>query len=149
MADAKKLIKSYLQGDARTMQLATVVGGKPWVATVYFVVDSDINIYWLSWPDRRHSQAIKEQSQVAAAIVIKIDQPVIGVQLSGIANEVTDAMTVRKIMTLYVAKYNTGAGFYEAFVAGTNRHHMYRLVPTELSLFDEVHCPGTSPILLH
>jgi uncharacterized protein YhbP (UPF0306 family) len=110
--------------------------------------DDDMNIYWLSWPDRRHSRAIQEQSQVAVAIVIKNDQPVIGVQLAGIAYEVTDEVTVRKIMKLYVAKYSTGAGFYDAFVAGTNKHHMYKHVPTGLSLFDEVHFPGTSPIVL-
>jgi hypothetical protein len=38
MADAKELIKGYLQGDTKTMQLATAIDGKPWVATVYFAM---------------------------------------------------------------------------------------------------------------
>lgn len=148
MADAKALVKDYLQGNTRAMQIATVKGGKPWVATVYFVVDNDLNIYWLSWPERRHSQELTVQSDIAGTVVIKTDQPVVGVQFAGHAVEVTDSSIVQDVMKLYVAKYSTGEGFSDAFAVGTNRHCMYRLVPTELSLFDELHFPGISPVTI-
>lgn len=145
---ADERVKSYLQGDAPTMQLATVQSGRPWVATVYFVADDDMNIYWLSWPERRHSQELIGQSDVAAAIVIKVDQPVIGIQLAGQAHEVTDETTVQQVMKLYVAKYNKGHKFYAAYTAGTNHHHMYKLTPSDISLFDELTYPDSSPVKL-
>lgn len=146
MGDPATHLKNYLQGDAQTMQLATVHASKPWIATVYFVTDDDMNVYWLSWPERRHSKELVEQSDVAATVVVKTDQPVIGVQFAGRANEVTDPAVVQRVMKLYVAKYNTGKGFCDAFAAGTNKHHMYMLVPTDMSLFDEVNFPGESPV---
>lgn len=148
MTAAEDLVKKYLQSSAQTMQLATVHNGKPWIATVYFVADHDLNVYWLSWPSRRHSKHINEQANVAATVVIKTDQPVIGVQMEGAATIVEDDTTVQNIMKLYVAKYNTGRGYYKAFVAGTNKHQMYKLAPTAMSLFDEVNFPADSPVTL-
>lgn len=148
MHDTKQIVRGYLQGSAQTMQLATVHAGKPWIATVYFVADDDLNLYWLSWPERRHSQELAVQADVAAAVVVKQDQPVIGVQLAGNAEEMTDLETIKEIMKLYVAKYNKGEKFYDAVVAGTNKHHMYKLTPNDISLFDEMTFPGNSPIKL-
>lgn len=146
MSDSRLITKQYLQGDAKTLQLATVRGGKPWIATVYFVVDDELNIYWLSWPERRHSREIAENSAVAGAVVIKADQPVIGVQLAGVVSEVTDDKTIESVMKLYVAKYDQGHKFREAVAAGTNKHHMYKLTPREILLFDEVTYPSDSPV---
>jgi len=148
MSDPSELALGYLQGAAPTMQLATVHDGKPWIATVYFVTDDELKVYWLSWPERRHSQELAEQVNVAATVVVKQDQPVIGVQFEGIAEEVTDLKTIKEIMKLYVAKYNKGEKFYDAVVSGTNKHHIYKLTPDDISLFDEVTFPGRSPIKL-
>jgi len=141
--------RGYLQsGDARTMQLATVSDGRPWVATVYFVADDDMNLYWLSWPDRMHSSNIAAVSDAAAAVVVKADQPVIGVQMAGEAQEVSDPVVVREMTEKYIAKYRQGEQFYPAFLAGTNRHKMYRLSPTRVQLFDELHHAEASPIMV-
>lgn len=138
--------KEYLQSDAPVMQIATVSDDKPWIASVYFVADSELNVYWLSWPQRRHSVEVSANAQVAATVVIKTDRPVIGVQLEGHVEGVLDAKVVRAVMELYVAKYNEGKQFYDAFVAGTNKHRMYRLRPRAVQLFDEVHFPAESPM---
>jgi len=147
--DISIVTREYLQGsDARTMQLATVDADGPWVASVYFVADDDMNLYWLSWPDRRHSAAIGQGAEVAAAVVIKADQPVVGVQLAVRAQEVSDPLVVREITEKYIAKYQQGEQFYPAFLAGTNRHKMYRLSPTRIQLFDELHYADSSPLLI-
>lgn len=138
--------KEYLQSDAPVMQIATVHDGKPWIASVYFVADDELNVYWLSWPERRHSGEIAKNTYVAATVAIKTDRPVIGVQLEGVAEEVVDPEVVRDVIALYVAKYNEGKRFYDAFVAGTNRHHMYVLRPRAIQLFDEVYFPAESPL---
>ncbi len=141
-----EIVREYLQHSGTIMQLATAYDDKPWVATVYFVADDELNVYWLSWPERRHSREIAEQADVAATVVIKTDRPVIGVQLEGTATEVQDAGEVQQVMERYVAKYGEGQKFYDAFVAGTNKHHMYKLAPSAVWLFDEVEHAGESPL---
>ncbi|MNL20939.1 Pyridoxamine 5'-phosphate oxidase [compost metagenome] len=122
------------------MQLATSRENVPWISTVYFVADDERNIYWLSLPGRRHSEEVADNPRVAIAIAIKQDLPVIGIQAEGQVTIVDDAATVEKILASYVKKYN-GAGkeFHQRFVDGKNQHQLYRLTPSSLVLFDEVH----------
>lgn len=120
------------------MQLATISKSKPWVCSLYFVVDDDLNFFWLSLPTRRHSQEIESDSNVAIAVVIKQPQPVVGIQAQGKAQAVNDAKVVAKIMPGYVDKYGNGKDFLDNFLAGKSQHVLYRFTPTELVLFDEV-----------
>jgi uncharacterized protein YhbP (UPF0306 family) len=134
---AKELVESYLI-DAKLMQIATVSDGKPWICTVYFVSDSDNNLFWLSHPVRRHSQEIEKYPNIAVAIAVKHDQPIIGIQAEGLACIVKDAEIVKDVMSDYVAKYGNGKDFYDNFVAGTNQHNLYKFAPSSIVLFDEV-----------
>lgn len=131
------LVKKYLS-QGSLMQIATLNGDQPWICTVYYVPDEDLNLYWLSLPTRRHSQDIVGHNKVAAAIAIKHDKPVIGIQAEGTAAEVKDPETIAQVMKLYVDKYNTGKDFYNNFVSGKNQHRLYKLQPTSFVLFDEV-----------
>lgn len=135
------LLKDYLQ-KGRVMQLATVAEGRPWVCTVYYVADDDMNLYWLSSPTRRHSREIAAHNNVAITIPVKFDQPVIGVQAEGTATVVTEPNHVETIIKQYIAKYDVGRDFYENFIANKNQHLMYRFTPQAFVLFDEVHFPG-------
>lgn len=122
------------------MQLATSNENSPWISTVYYVADEEHNIYWLSLPERRHSKEVAINPQVAIAIAIKQDLPVIGIQAAGSVEVVADGMIVETILASYIKKYD-GAGkeFYKRFVEGKNKHQLYKLTPTTLVLFDEVH----------
>jgi len=138
-------VEKYLP-EPKFIQLATVgEGGKPWVCTVHFVVDKDSNIYWLSWPTRRHSEEVSKNSNVAITMVVKSDMPVIGLQAEGTAEQITSLPVVSKMMLKYVKKYGIGKGFYERVVSGDNKHRMYKLTPERFSLFDEVNFPKDSP----
>ncbi|MDB5186754.1 MAG: rnhA [Candidatus Saccharibacteria bacterium] len=122
------------------MQLATSIDNKPWISTVYFVADSERNIYWLSLPERRHSKEVATNPQAAIAIAIKQDLPVIGIQAAGQVSIVEDDEAVKRIVETYVGKYDgVGKDFYQRFVVGKNKHQLYKLTPTQLALFDEVH----------
>lgn len=126
---------------AKTMQVATVSDGQPWICTVYFVVDGDLNIYWLSWPTRRHSKEIAKNPRVAVALQCKVVQPVVGIQAEGRVEIVSEAKTVEVIMQKYVKKYSKGKAFYSNFVAGKNQHKMYKFLPEKFVLFDESNNP--------
>jgi uncharacterized protein YhbP (UPF0306 family) len=80
------------------MQLATTRENQPWICTLYYVCDDDQRIYWLSYPTRRHSQELAENSHAAVAIAIKLEQPVIGLQIEGKVSVVTDAKVVANVM---------------------------------------------------
>jgi uncharacterized protein YhbP (UPF0306 family) len=135
--EPKDLIKKYLS-KSRMMQIATVDNGQPWICTVYYVEDEDLNLYWLSLPARRHSEEIAKQSKVAVAIPVKFDKPVTGIQAEGIAEVVKAKEEVAEVMKLYVAKYDSGKQFYDNFIAGKNEHWLYRFTPKSFVLFDEV-----------
>lgn len=137
----KQQIKDYLQ-QANYMQVATVAGGQPWVCTVHFVEDDDMNLYWLSLPSRRHSLEIASHNKIAVTVPIKFDLPVVGIQAEGIAEVVQEPARIEIVMKKYVEKYDIGQAFYDNFIAGKNQHAMYRFNPGKYFLFDEVNYPG-------
>ena len=141
----RELLASYL-AKGRVMQLATVRGSQPWICTVYYVIDDRLNFYWLSLPSRRHSQELADQSNAAITVAIKHDLPVIGVQAEGTVEEVADREAVKTIAELYVKKYGSAKTYYERFVQGVHQHHLYKLTPTRIVLFDEVEFPPNTRI---
>ncbi len=63
--------------------------GAPWVADVIYVFDDDLNIYWMSDPDVRHSQAIAKDPNVAGAITPSgKGEDNLGIQFQGIAEKI-------------------------------------------------------------
>jgi uncharacterized protein YhbP (UPF0306 family) len=134
------LIRSYLP-TGRMMQVATVHDDQPWICTVYFVEDDDLNLYWLSLPSRRHSLEIAKHNKIAVAVPIKFDKPVIGIQAEGTAVAVADKELIADVMQRYVERYNSGKQFYDNFVAGKNQHVLFKFTPKKYVLFDEVSFP--------
>ncbi len=129
-------LTKYL-GQGRIMQLATSQANRPWVVSVFYVVDSEHNFYWLSLPTRRHSQDIEANNQAAITIAIKQDLPVIGIYAEGKVMVTKDQTEVKKVANLYLKKHNAANGFYDRFVQGANQHWVYKLEPTTITLFDE------------
>jgi uncharacterized protein YhbP (UPF0306 family) len=72
--DIKEKILEVL-GKGHLMSLATVDNGGVWVSDVIYVYDDNLNIYWMSDPDVRHSQAIVKNSQVAAIAKSQLQSP--------------------------------------------------------------------------
>lgn len=137
MDEVETLVKKYL-ARGNMMQVATANRRQPWVCTVYYVEDDELNLYWLSLPERRHSQEIEKNSKAAVAVPIKFDKPVVGLQAQGVAEVVADHKLIEQVMVRYVKRYNTGRDFYDNFMAGKNQHKMYKFVPDAYYLFDEV-----------
>lgn len=143
--DVEVVIRDGLSS-MQLLQLATAGDAGPWICTVHFVADDDLNIYWLSLPSRRHSQELVANSNVAVTVAVKYEMPVIGIQAEGQASEVTDSEVIKNIMEKYVEKFNIGRTFYENFIAGNNKHKLYKFTPRRFSLFDEVNFKQSSPV---
>ncbi len=84
--DVEKIIREYLP-DVIHMSLGTCKDGQPWVCEVHFAYDEDLNLYFRSKADRRHSQEIAENARVAGNIVkqIQLGEAPKGVYFEGIA----------------------------------------------------------------
>jgi len=86
----KHIINDYLKTQ-RLMSVATY-GSYPWIASVYFVHDEKLNLYFLSQAWREHCEAIEENSEVSVAIADShqpIYKPQKGIQLYGTAESVS------------------------------------------------------------
>jgi len=119
------------------MQVATAYRGQPWICTVYFVLHAG-RFYWLSLPERRHSQELAEHPAAAIAIALKQDKPVIGIQAEGDVSKVSDLEEMEAVLTAYVKKYGQGDRFVERFKADENKHTLYCFIPRNIMLFDEL-----------
>lgn len=141
--EPEKVAHEYLE-QGKVMQLGTMHDGKPRVNSVYYVSATNGKaVYWMSEPTRRHSMDIIKHPQASAAIAVKVDYPVAGIQFEGDAEEVTDFHEIQKVAKRYGAKYSGyGGDLHERYAAGTNKHHLYKLRIHKLELFDEVNFPG-------
>ena len=85
------------------MQLATSVDNQPWVCSVWFATDEDLNIYWFSSTTRRHSTEVLKNKKVAGAIVLphNPDDPPRGLQFQGMAELLEDEITIEKAISVY------------------------------------------------
>ncbi len=127
----------------QAMQLATIRDNMPRVTSVFYVAQSNAAVYWMSEPDRRHSIDCVDTVQVAGAIAVKTDTPVMGLQFTGTATVVSDVAEAEDVAASYSKKYNgLASDFAKRLKAGTNKHLLYKMDITSLELFDEVHYPG-------
>lgn len=126
---------------AEVMQLATVKDGQPWACTVHFIADDDLNIYWFSLPERRHSQDIAANPRAAVAMAIKTTWPVIGVQIEGDAAPVTDAAEIERVARQFADRHARGEKFVLGVLAGTEENKPYRLTPRMIQIFDKQNYP--------
>lgn len=143
--DLKQLIKGYLK-EAKLMQLATAVDNQPWVCSVWFASDEDLNIYWLSSTKRRHSEDVMKNQKVAGAIVNPQtpQDPPRGLQFQGTAEMLTKQQDIDKAMSVYAGRIFPKEKIIE-FMNGTEHpHRFYRIKPTQFVLFDAVNFPENS-----
>ena len=88
MHDIRKLITNVLE-KGYLMSLATVDSAGPWVADVIYIFDEDLNIYWMSNPHVRHSQALLQAFRVAGSITVSGPRENnLGIQFAGVAKKI-------------------------------------------------------------
>lgn len=141
----KKLIFEYLD-KALLMSLATSVNNQPWVCSVWYAVDEDMNIYWISSTTRRHSHEVLDNKKIAGAIVLPQtpkDAPR-GVQFQGIAKMLTEEKDIKKAMSVYAGRIFPEEKIKEFMNSPTHPHRFYRVKPTQFVLFDAVNFPENS-----
>lgn len=119
------------------MSLATSKDNKPWVCEVHFVYDNDLNLYFRSKADRRHSIEIMENPNVAGNIVTQheVGEKPRGVYFEGIAEKLLDVDEAHPAYTLYCARFDTGPEILEESKTDAG-HSFYKVSVKNFYLFD-------------
>ncbi len=138
--DLRELVRDYLS-KAQVMQIATSHDHQPWVATVYFATDIDLNLYWMSRVSRRHSQEILENPKVAGAIVLphNYGEKVRGIQFEGTAKQLSDG-DAQSGINIYSSRFWIVEDRANA-ADGSDQRGCFQIRPSKFILFDEVNFP--------
>jgi uncharacterized protein YhbP (UPF0306 family) len=112
----------------------------PWIATLYFAVDDNFDIYFISESKSLHGKNILDNKKVSCGIADskqKVNEEKIGVQLAGVASEITDENEIRYALALWNAS-NPGLekiiNFDNLYKINTN---VYIIRPTLIKFFNE------------
>lgn len=125
------LSKSHL------MSLAIQDNEGPWIADVIFVYDEDLNIYWMSDSDTRHSKAVVENGKVAGTIThtTRSKEPNFGIQFEGKAEKLPG--TQFELLVKHLAKRGYPVPKMSQAKKILDGDRWYKLVPTKMFLIDE------------
>jgi len=134
--DVEKTIREYLPNVIH-MSLATCAGNKPWVCEVHFVYDDDLNLYWRSTPDRRHSQELAANPHVAGNIVEQHaqGQKPRGVYFEGVAEMLTGVTADSPAYKLYAERLARGPEILED-AANPEGNQFYKITVKDWYVFD-------------
>ena len=93
-------------GEHHTVTISTRDESSVWSATVFYVSDQDMNLFFLSSEKSKHINHIQLNSEVSAAIYKDQSdwQKIKGIQLSG-AVDMLEGLAREKVMDQYLEKY--------------------------------------------
>jgi uncharacterized protein YhbP (UPF0306 family) len=119
------------------MSLGTSDKNGVWVADVIFVYDDDLNIYWLSSPDCRHSKAIMENDKVSGTITLSTNkkEPNLGIQFEGKAERL-EGVRIDLIAKHWTKRSHRIPDICKALEV-LDGDCWYKLTPTMIGLIDE------------
>ena len=134
--DIEKIIREYLP-QVIHLSLATSKGNKPWVCEVHFTYDKELNLYFRSKPDRRHSIEIELNPNVAGNIVTQhqVGEKPRGVYFEGLAERLTNVDENHPAYSLYCERFGTGSEILEESKTDTG-HGFYKITVKNFCLFD-------------
>lgn len=119
------------------MSLATCIENKPWVCEVHFAWDDDLNIYFCSSYDRRHSEELRKNPQVAGNIVTQHakHQTVRGVYFEGIAEQLEQIDESHPGFIAYTKRFGAGPHTVQA-AKSEGKARFYKISVNDFYLFD-------------
>ncbi len=91
-----------------TISIATSAEGKLWSASVFYVSDEKLNIYFISFEESKHIQGLLKNKRVSATINQDVSDwmQIKGLQLQGVACKVQEHHR-KDILNLYRQKFDS------------------------------------------
>ena len=110
--DARQLetIAELLRGES-TFALATVdEQGQPSVAPLFYIVDGDLNLYWLSSAASIHSRNLAKNPTASATVYrhTEIWKEICGVQMQGRVEVISDPERRSALVKVYCERFGLG-----------------------------------------
>ena len=140
LALTKKDVLEFLS-DKKLMIIATY-GGHPWIASVFYSFDNDLNLYFISSPSTIHGKQMEKNKKVSAAVVDSNQKPSDvkrGLQIYGYVEKVSGINKVRYALRLWKDFLNVQRPdiSFENMKKGLYKGRMYKLIPKKIKLFDQ------------
>ncbi len=143
MSNVKELIKETLS-NVKQMVLCSCKDNQPWAATVFFVFDKDLNLYFFSRETRRHSKEIADNPRVAGAIAKEhkegLGEPSRGVQFEGEC-KLVEPNKLNEAYDLYKARFPQIINVHPLKNASKE---LYKIKIKKFVLFDTLNFPDIS-----
>jgi uncharacterized protein YhbP (UPF0306 family) len=117
-----------LLSEETTLSLATTgEDGEASATPLFYIVDKDLSLYWLSSESSRHSLNLTRPPRVAATVYrnAKGWRDICGVQIRGEAKIVTDPKQRKELLKAYCKRFNLGTALRVAVRQST----LYLLQP--------------------
>lgn len=136
----KKDVLDFLATE-KLMILATY-GDHPWIASVYYSYDQNLNLYLISTPSTMHGRQMEKNKDVAAAIVDSHQKPSDikkGLQVYGTVEKISGVNKIRHAIRLWKDFLNIQRPdiSFENMKKGLYKGRMYKLTPKKIKLFDQ------------
>jgi uncharacterized protein YhbP (UPF0306 family) len=134
--DVEATIRDYIK-NVLHMSLGTCVDNKPWVCEVHFVYDADLNLYFASDINRRHSQEIAQNPFVSGTIhePHTIDMKPRGLYYEGTAEVMTDVTEGSPVFRLFDERFNFTLDKLPSAVANEGPK-FYKITVSDWYVFD-------------
>lgn len=138
-ANKQKLL-DYLK-ERKQMVLATF-GELPWACTVYYFVDDEFNLYFMSTTDTQHCRDIGRNPKVACVIADtgqEFTDKKIGVQLRGKVEQVGMLGSAKVLATMFkVLRPSAGELLsFENFKKSVIERRAFKIRPERIKFFNE------------
>lgn len=141
-ADEVRAGVDEIMAGARLVTLATAGPQGPHASPVFFAVDDELVLYFVSERTTRHARGLTADGRMSGAVFLEpsvYGEQLQGVQLRGAASEVLPEGR-SPALTVYRRRYPAFAGEAEvrdAFRRGDGPAALYRFVVSDLTLLDE------------
>ena len=149
--DIKKAITNFI---IKNYQMVIATSGEhPWIATVYYSTDKDLNLYFLSDPNTLHCQQLLNNPKVAISIAKSPQNPAHakkGVQLYGLAEQILDKEKIIAALNLWkkTLKVTSETYSYEGMIKNKIKGRMFKVTLKKIKFFNqELWEEGKEPIL--
>lgn len=135
-----EILLKFLQRN-RLMAMSTF-NKSPWICTVYYAVDKDFNLYFVSSPDSKHCKDIEKNKNVACAIFdshTKNSEHKVGVQYVGTASRVKGWDRTKTILKMW---YRAAPGIEDIVNVANMKDkvissRVYRIKPKKIQFFND------------
>jgi hypothetical protein len=128
------LVAALLREETSLALATTGEDGAPWVTPLFYIVDDELTLYWLSSANSLHSLNLNRMPRAAVSVYPNVQdwREIRGVQMRGNVIRITEAKRRSALIKSYCDRFNLGTAFRLAI----GRSTIYAFRPEFLRYID-------------